>query len=470
MLILVLEIIRAVLLTILFFFLLRIGKRVELQKQSGWNYLLAGFGLLALGSVIDVSDQFPELSFLIIFGHTTAQAILEKVVGYSLGGILLFVGFWKWIPVVSRVFIIEKKIKHTNLYLEKQIEERTYQLKEANKSKAEFISVISHEIRTPLNAIIGTSHQLGTSLQSANTKKQVDKILKESHDLLKMFDEILDYSKIDGGKIRSDIHEVNFENFLHLFFDRFKTSAEDKNIHFEITSEGKINRRLKSNSLILEKVLVNILENAFKFTSSGFIKVKVQDIIEDEKIFMEIAVSDTGIGISKDKLDKITTMFYQVEDSSTRKFGGLGLGLAICVKYLDIIDGDLKIESQINEGSRFIIKIPIEVDIYDKIEINLHSKESELVQFSENNSSTLDIEKTEFEIIQKLLDELSSHLEDYDADSIKIADEIENILPGEETIKKIKKEIMNYQFDLAIEELKLLQSRITLKHSGLGGN
>ena len=174
----ILEIFRALLFGFLFIFVLQKGKKDLLTHQNGWNYIVVGFGLIFFGGLIDIFDEFPNLSYLIVFGPTVVQQILEKIIGYALGSIFLFIGFLTWLPVIIKSIKMEKELKESNENLEELIIERTKELTDSNNKlivaervQSLFLANMSHELRTPLNAIIGFSGLMLMGISGKYTKR-----------------------------------------------------------------------------------------------------------------------------------------------------------------------------------------------------------------------------------------------------------------------------------------------------------
>lgn len=261
-------------------------------------------------------------------------------------------------------------IMQSNIQLEKKVEERTRELEaqsermkilaiqadEANKAKSEFLANMSHEIRTPMHAILGYIELLKEKAFDNEAKDYLDIIANSSTHLLNIINDILDYSKAEAGKINLDPQSINIKREAQSFAKLFDISCKTKEIHFHISIDPSIPDWVEIDGFRLRQVLNNLLSNAIKFTESGkniYFKILKKDNL------IEFIVKDEGIGIAADAIDNIFKAFTQAESSTTREFGGTGLGLAISSKLVELLGGELKVESEEEKGSKFYFSIPI---------------------------------------------------------------------------------------------------------------
>jgi PAS domain S-box-containing protein len=228
----------------------------------------------------------------------------------------------------------------------------------AMKSKQQFLSNMSHEIRTPMNAIIGfTKVVLKTELTAK--QKEYLKAIKISGDaLIVLINDILDLAKVDAGKMTFEQipfkMSVSISAMLHLF----ETKIKEKNLKLVKEYDHKIPNVLVGDPVRLHQIIMNLISNAVKFTSKGKIVMGVKLLSEDDqKVTIEFSVSDTGIGITEDKIDRIFENFQQASSGTSRLYGGTGLGLAIVKQLIETQDGSIQVTSKVNEGSNFIFTL-----------------------------------------------------------------------------------------------------------------
>jgi PAS domain S-box-containing protein len=225
---------------------------------------------------------------------------------------------------------------------------------EAAQSKQIFMSTMSHEIRTPLNEVIGITNLL---LQGNPREDQMDfiKTLRFSgNHLLTLVNDVLDYNKMESGKIIFEKTQFNLNDFLEEIMRSYSFRSKAKHLGFEIKKEGNLPAEVIGDQIRLNQVLSNLLSNALKFTKEGSITVTIRELErKGHQSYLEFVVSDTGIGIPKDKHAAIFESFTQASSDTTRQYGGTGLGLAICKKLIELQGGIIEVESEPSQGSTF---------------------------------------------------------------------------------------------------------------------
>ncbi|MES2852110.1 MAG: response regulator [Bacteroidota bacterium] len=265
------------------------------------------------------------------------------------------------------------------------IEKKTKQLEISSKYKSEFLANMSHELRTPLNSLLILSKDL-----SENRKKNLDDVQVESaeiiyksgHDLLVLINEVLDLSKIEAGKMAINIEKVALKNFTDNLLRDFKHQAEQKGLTILCKLADGLPEFIRTDSQRLNQILKNLLSNAIKFTEKGTVTISIDPNTETT---LNISVTDTGIGISEDKQSAIFEAFQQAEGGTSRKYGGTGLGLSISRELAKLLEGEIKVKSNLDKGSTFSLIIPLEIHPVEESETEIQVKPISYTPRSEND-------------------------------------------------------------------------------------
>lgn len=242
-----------------------------------------------------------------------------------------------------------------------QLQLQNLQLLEAARLKSQFLATMSHELRTPMNAVIGFSQLLLRQRQHSLAPAQVDmieRILNNGKHLLMLINEILDLSKIEAGRLDLKLESFNIAILVSSTLEEIRSLADEKHLKLQFHIDLK-NPNVINDSFRLRQILVNLLSNAIKFTDRGVVELKVQEISPERLL---LAIKDTGIGIAPDNLQHIFEEFRQVDQSLTKKYQGTGLGLAITKSLVELMKGNITVESQLGYGSIFHIELPRNVE------------------------------------------------------------------------------------------------------------
>ena len=278
--------------------------------------------------------------------------------------------------------LAQKKLQEEREHLEIRVLERTAELntakekaEESDKLKSSFLANMSHEIRTPLNAILGFSALIqDRSTTSAELEEYYKMMESSGNDLMNLIDDILDISRIEANQIKIDLLETSVVRLAEEVFGTFKQSLSTQipgNVvtpHFNVPAE-KAEYMMYTDPLRLKQILLNILNNAIKFTPKGTIEFCY--FPNEAKTQMEFYIKDTGIGIAKDQQKKIFERFTKVADIKTKHYRGTGLGLSIALKLTQLLKGEIRVESELNVGTAFYLSFPLSKVVFDGI---IHEK------------------------------------------------------------------------------------------------
>lgn len=257
---------------------------------------------------------------------------------------------------------LKKEIRQRK-QIQLELEKAKHEADEANEFKSSFMARMSHEIRTPLNAITGMSYLLKKTQTSLMQSMYIDRITQAANNMLSIINDILDFSKIEAGKVELEITSFSMDQVIQDVVNIVSYKIDEQQIGFRLSKDPLVPNWFFGDSKRIEQILLNVLNNAAKFTSSGEVSLDVRlTAKENDTYHIAFTIKDTGIGMSEEQVNKLFTPFEQGDSSINRRFGGSGLGLSIVKNLLDMMGGEIKVFSTPNEGSTFIIYLPLNID------------------------------------------------------------------------------------------------------------
>lgn len=274
-----------------------------------------------------------------------------------------------------------REMEHLNARLEtaaQQANKLAQEAMDASKAKSDFLATMSHEIRTPMNAILGFGELLMEETLTQQQSDYVNMICNSGKTLLSLINDVLDMSKIEAGKLSVEIIETPLDVMLEEMESMFRPMAAKKGLELAVLQCEELPQTIQTDPTRLRQCLINLINNAIKFTEQGHVYLNVSRKQKNGKMYIQFDVEDTGIGISADKQQSVFEAFVQAEGSTTRKYGGTGLGLAITRKLSTLLGGDLTVFSQPGVGSIFTLTIEASGKLSDTPQWNKYDRVEKL--------------------------------------------------------------------------------------------